>query len=122
MCAVGDWDPGGTGDLWHPLGDPVPEEVKQERRDHLLELQAGISRRKNRGRIGRTLEVLVEGAHPESEHLLAARWRGQAPEVDGRVILTDGTSEPGELAEAVVDEGHEYDLVARLTNSVVAAP
>ena len=98
----------------HALGDPVPQDVKDERRGRVLEQQAAISRRRNEARVGSVVEVLVEGAHPESEHLLAGRWRGQAPEVDGSVIITDGVAAPGEIALAHVEEGHEYDLVARL--------
>jgi ribosomal protein S12 methylthiotransferase len=98
----------------HPLGDPVPEEQKQERRARLMQQQSSISRERNAGRVGRRLEVLVEGAHPESEHLLAGRWRGQAPEVDGTVILTDGEARPGSIVEVVIDEAHEYDLVGRV--------
>ena len=43
------------------LGDPVPEEVKEERRERLMELQQRISLAKNQAQVGRTLEVLVEG-------------------------------------------------------------
>jgi len=103
-----------------PLGDPVPDEVKAERREELLDVQSEISRRHNEQRVGSTVEVLVEGVHPESEHLLVGRWRGQAPEVDGTVIVTDGVAEPGTVTTAVVEEAHEYDLVVRLTSAPAA--
>jgi ribosomal protein S12 methylthiotransferase len=109
----------GTGA--EPLGDPVPDAVKAERRDELLAVQAAISRRRNEARVGSTVEVLVEGVHPESEHLLVGRWRGQAPEVDGTVIVTDGVVQPGTVARAVVEEAHEYDLVVRLETGAAPA-
>lgn len=102
------------GTVAHPMGDPVPEEEKESRRAELMEQQAGISRRLNEKLVGRTVDVLVEGAHPESEHLLAARWQGQAPEVDGLVIVTDGSAQPGEMARARITEAHEHDLVGKL--------
>jgi ribosomal protein S12 methylthiotransferase len=98
----------------HPLGDPVSEELKQERSDALMEQQAPISRSLNEARVGRVVETLVEGVHPESEHLLVGRWRGQAPEVDGTVILTDGQAEPGTVVRVEIEEAHEYDLVGRI--------
>ena len=83
-----------------------------------MEQQAAISRRLNEARVGKKLDVLVDGEHPESEHLLAGRWQGQAPDIDGCVILTDGVALPGEIVTVRIDEGHEYDLVGR----VVATP
>ncbi len=102
------------GTTAHPLGDPVSEELKQERSDRLMEQQAPISRRMNEARIGRVVETLVEGVHPESDDLLVGRWRGQAPEVDGSVILTDGEAEPGSVVKVEIEEAHEYDLVGRI--------
>lgn len=104
------------------LGDAVPAEVKEERRSRLLEAQAAVSRRRNQARVGRGVEVLVEGAHPESEHLLVGRWRGQAPEVDGTAIVADGHAEPGEIVRARVVEAHDYDLVVHLARSEAVVP
>ena len=101
----------------HPLGDPVSEELKEERRERVMEQQSAISRELNEARVGRRVEALVEGVHPESEHLLAGRWRGQAPEVDGTLILTDGRAEPGSVVTVEIEEAHEYDLVARIVEA-----
>lgn len=68
-------------------------------------------------RVGDEITVLVEGASDESELLLQGRHRGQAPEVDGVVILTQTSDEvvqPGELRRAKVTQAAEYDLVAKL--------
>ncbi len=102
------------GTTAHPLGDPVSDELKQERSDRVMEQQAPISRRLNEARVGRVVETLVEGVHPESDDLLVGRWRGQAPEVDGSVILTDGQAEPGTVVRVEIEEAHEYDLVGRI--------
>ena len=72
-----------------PLGDPVPVEEKERRRDFLLSLQRPIARRKARALRGRTLEAIVEGPCEETEHLLEGRLRSQAPEIDGRLLIND---------------------------------
>ncbi|HET7453585.1 MAG TPA: 30S ribosomal protein S12 methylthiotransferase RimO [Thermoanaerobaculia bacterium] len=100
-----------------PLGDPVPAEVKEERRDFLLSLQQPIARRRLRAWKGRTVEVLVEGECTESEHLLEGRTTAMAPEIDGRVLINELADFPvraGAIVRAKVTETHEYDLVAKV--------
>ena len=99
------------------LGDPVPAEVKEARRDFLLSLQQPIARRKLRAWKGKTVDVLVEGECRETEHLLEGRTAGMAPEIDGRVLineLADFPVRPGDIVRAKVTETHEYDLVAKV--------
>lgn len=97
------------------LGDPVPEEVKSERRDRLMALQQEISYERNRALEGRVLPALVEGPLPEMELLTAARLPRHAPEIDGRLLINDGSAAPGSLVEVEVTEAHPYDLVGRVT-------
>ena len=101
------------GTTAHDLGDPVAAEVKEERRERLMALQGELSAARNQGRVGETLEVLVEGTHPDTEWLLCGRAAGQAPEIDGQVIINDGTAEPGEFVTVEITEAHPYDLVGR---------
>jgi ribosomal protein S12 methylthiotransferase len=96
------------------LDDDVPHEVKAARREQLLAAQEKIARAKNRARVGTTIEVLCEGAHPESDDLLVGRHAGQAPEIDGSVILNEGDAAPGEFVRAKVLRAHPFDLVARI--------
>jgi len=103
------------------LHDDVPAELKQERVERVMRAQERISRRKNRQKIGRTLEVLCEGASAESEHLLEGRTRGQAPEVDGRVLINDGFARPGEIVPVEITEAHAFDLVGRSLRTAPAA-
>jgi ribosomal protein S12 methylthiotransferase len=98
----------------------VPAAVATERRDRLMDVQRGISRRKNQALIGRDLEVLVEGVSDESELLLQGRWYGQAPDIDGSVYLADGSAEPGDLVRARVTDGSDYDLAASLSPALDA--
>jgi ribosomal protein S12 methylthiotransferase len=93
------------------LSDDVPEPRKEERRERLMDCQQAIAFERNRGRVGHTEEVLVEGAHPETEHLLVGRMRGQAREVDGQVLINDGTARPGEFVQVRLSEAAGYDVV-----------
>jgi ribosomal protein S12 methylthiotransferase len=92
----------------------VPARVKESRRRKVMALQKRISKRRNRARLGERVEVLVEGTHPESDLLLRGRLPSQAPEIDGQVIINDGTAEPGAFVTCEVTEAHPYDLVARI--------
>ncbi len=94
--------------------DDVPSEVKRERRERLLEVQRAIAFERNASRIGEIVEVLVEGAHPETEHLLVGRLATQAAEVDGQVLVNDGVATPGTFVRLEITDAAGYDLVGRV--------
>jgi ribosomal protein S12 methylthiotransferase len=104
------------GTAAHELDETVPAEEKAIRRDELMSQQAEISLRKNRGRIGERLRVLVEGPSQETDLLLQGRTEGQAPEIDGSVLINDGWSEAGSFSTVEVTEAHPYDLVGRIVS------
>jgi ribosomal protein S12 methylthiotransferase len=87
------------------LPDPVPEEVKEERRRRLMQMQAGISARRLQAKVGKRLEVLVDAPG-------IGRSRAEAPEIDGVVRFRGGRS--GEFAEVVIERADEHDLYGRL--------
>ena len=95
------------------LADDVRPEVKEERRQRLMAIQERIAGRRNRALLGRTVEVLVEGPHEETEMILCGRTEGQAPEIDGRVLITDAPDPlyPGRFVPVRIDEAHPHDLV-----------
>ena len=96
------------------LGDPIPERTKQSRKRKLLELQQKISRTKNQTLVGRTLDVLVEGAHEETDLVFKGRHQGQAPEVDGNVLIVGGEPKLGTIQPVRITEAHAYDLVGEV--------
>jgi ribosomal protein S12 methylthiotransferase len=99
----------------HGLADDVPPALKQERRERVMLAQQRIVLRRNERRIGRVIEALVEGPHPETDHLLVARARWQAPEVDGCVLVNEGiAASPGEFVRIELTESAGYDLVGRI--------
>jgi ribosomal protein S12 methylthiotransferase len=96
------------------LDGRVPARVKEARRRRLLALQSKLSLRANRRRVGERVEVLVEGGHPDTDLLLRGRLATQAPEVDGMVLINDGTAAPGSFVTCQITEAHPHDLVARI--------
>lgn len=92
----------------------VDQACAQERAEALMAAQEQIRQAKHAAMVGRTLEVLVDGPSREHEWLLDARHEGQAPDIDGITILTNGEARPGELAMAKVVQAGPHDLVASL--------
>ncbi|WP_243029661.1 30S ribosomal protein S12 methylthiotransferase RimO [Thermus altitudinis] len=91
------------------LPNPVPEEVKEERKARLLELQARISLRKNQGFVGQTLEVLVDEL-PEPGLAVGRSYR-DSPGIDGLVYVeTDGMARVGERIQVRITRADTYDL------------
>ncbi len=96
------------------LEDDVPEETKEARRDAVMELQRSIVEDRLARRIGETVDVLVEGPHPETDLLLVGRMPTQAPDVDGQVLINDGVARPGTIVRVELTETAGYDLVGRI--------
>jgi ribosomal protein S12 methylthiotransferase len=90
------------------LPDPVPERVKEERRARLMQVQAGISAARLRGRIGKRIRVLVDA--PGS-----GRSSADAPEIDGVVRFSGGNDiGSGEFVQVMIERSDEHDLYGRL--------
>jgi len=100
----------------------VDRKLMQERQNELLAVQELISLAKSRAFVGRTLEVLVDGASEETEHLLEARHEGLAPEIDGVVYINDGMAKAGELVNVHITDATTFDLVGHVVNSSTSAP
>jgi len=106
------------GTTAYPLEDCHSEALKEARKEELLACQRGISKKKLAGLQGKTLDVLVEGVHPETELLLKGRHQGQAPEVDGEVLVTEGFYQPGDIIPVTVEETFDYDVAGRVLGGV----
>ncbi len=96
------------------LPNQVPRPIAVERQARLLEQQQSVALASREALVGRTVEVLVEGVCDETEHLLQGRHRGQAPEVDGRVLINDGLAGPGALVDVTVTEAFADDIVGHI--------
>ena len=103
------------------MPDPVPEPVREERRERLMALQAGISAARLQRQVGRTLRVLVdnEARTPEGRKCYLARSSADAPEIDGMVVIAAprGRALPvGGFVEVRVTAADEHDLHAEVVN------
>lgn len=104
------------------LSGRVPARTALARAKQLMAVQRQISRRKNRGLVGQTLEVLVEGPSQQSELVMVGRHAGQAPDVDGCVYLSGGPTCAGRMERVRVTHATDYDLVGEITELEEEAP
>jgi ribosomal protein S12 methylthiotransferase len=95
------------------LGDSVPQSLKKERKDILMEIQKEISLKKNSEFVGKKLKVLVEGV--EGDFYIGRSYR-DAPEVDGELLLPKKKNklEIGEFYNVQVTDYNEYDLFGKI--------
>ncbi len=106
----------------HSLSAKVPAAVAQKRARKLMSLQRGISRSKNRARLGQDLTILVEGESADDERLWVGRHAGQAPEIDGCVYLSGPSLRPGTLVRGRITQAAAYDLVAEVDEDCTRSP
>ena len=95
-----------------PLGDPIPEHVKVERLEYLMQVQGEISLERNQRFIGKTLDMMVEGVDEENQISIGRSYR-DAPEIDGLVIV-EGLAPIGELVQVKINSAITHDLVGEL--------
>lgn len=101
------------------LGPKVPQEIIDERFDRLFETQREIVRELNSEYLGKIIPVLIEGEHEETELLIQGRHEGQAPDIDGKVIINDLNDEDLEIGDLVmveITEVLDYDLVGKVVS------
>ena len=97
-----------SGAAANDLPDPVPEALKEERLERFMEVQAGISREKLAARVGERITVLVDEV---KEDVVIARSYGDAPEIDGQVIVPGAWElDPGDFIEVTVADSGDHDL------------
>jgi ribosomal protein S12 methylthiotransferase len=90
------------------LSDPVPEEVKEERYQRIMEKTAAISAAKLQAKIGRTLDVIIDAV---GEDGATGRSQADAPEIDGEVHLRDaGHLAVGDIVPVEIEDADEHDL------------
>lgn len=96
------------------LGDPIPEAIKLERIERVMELQRGISEAKNLAKVGSTVDVLIEEEVLQTEGAVD-EWRGRtaadAPEVDNDVyVRSEQPLGVGSIVRVHIDDAAEFDL------------
>jgi ribosomal protein S12 methylthiotransferase len=100
------------------MTDIPTRKTAERRRAKLMELQQKIALSRNELKVGQTFDAIVTGVCDETEHLLEGRLAGQAPEIDGRLLINDGIELlPKQLpafARVEITEAHPYDLVGTI--------
>ncbi|RAK11174.1 SSU ribosomal protein S12P methylthiotransferase [Halanaerobium saccharolyticum] len=101
------------GTAAYNLDQRVPEEIKSERKEEIMQLQQEISLAKNKELVGRTIEVIIEDQDQEN---YLARSRYDSPEIDNQIYLPieDHNLEIGEIYQAVIKEAFHYDLIGEI--------
>ncbi len=101
----------------YKMSEKIDQNVIKQRQQAVYETQEEISSEINQKYLGAKLEVIVEGVHSETELLIVGRHRGQAPEIDGQILINDTEGrelKKGDLVIVEVSEVIGFDLVAKL--------
>ena len=93
------------------MGDQVPAEVMAERAQQVQDLQDRLAWPRQKALFGTRQTVLVDGPSADSAFRFEGRTAGQAPEIDGVVLLRDRALTPGRFAEVSIVEVEGYELV-----------
>ncbi len=99
------------GTVAHDLENQVDEKIKEKRWAELVNLQTTIAEEKNRAMLGKTVEVMIDAISSESEFMLEGRTQGQALEIDGKVLMSDGTGQAGDIVKVLIEQNYDYDYV-----------
>src|SRR6266852_5175908 len=113
----------------YALENKVDEETIAARRNRLMAIQQRISQRKLRARVGKRYPALLEGTSKESELVWEARLEGMAPEIDGKLYITDVESpeegrspQPGDIVSVEITEAYVYDLLGGIVELLEPSP
>jgi ribosomal protein S12 methylthiotransferase len=93
------------------LPDHLSEEVKNERRDELMEVQQDVAFDWNDAQVGRKLDVIIDSAVPDEENAWIGRSYADAPDVDGVVYVTGEGISTGSMVPCEIVARSDYDLV-----------
>ena len=90
------------------LDGAVPQEVKEERWHRFMKKQQTISARRQKKKVGRRMQVLIDEVTPQGGK---GRSKADAPEIDGAVhVVSRRPLRVGEFAQVKIDRADEYDL------------
>ncbi len=100
------------GTTAYPLGDPVPENVKEERKDAIMSLQKDIAEYRNQSLVGSTVKVLIDR---KEDGIFVGRTEWDAPEIDQEVFVQSAFElHVGSFYGVQVTGAAEYDLFGKL--------
>lgn len=96
------------------MPDQIDEEVKEQRRDAVMELQQEVSLDKSEEMVGKVIDCLIEGKIEDDDTYVGRSYK-DAPNVDGFVFVkTDANLMSGDIVKVRIDGAMEYDLIGSL--------
>jgi len=99
------------------LANQVPEAVKEERWQRLMEKQQAISAARLQQKIDTVQKVIIDAYDQEQDYLIG-RTQGDAPEIDGQVFIEpDNAVQIGDIVSVNITDADEYDLYATVNNT-----
>ena len=96
------------------LGDPICTDLKKARAQEIRSIHSRFENKRNRSKIGKIEDALIEGVASETEFLLQARTWDQAPEVDGTLYITAGNAMAGEIHKVRITDSYGSDLFGEI--------
>lgn len=91
------------------LDGHLPEEVKQERRDRLMQVQQEVAFERSAAMVGKEIDVIVDSVDRKG---MVCRGQADAPEIDAEVFVRTRKGQPGQFLRVRITEAVDYDLVA----------
>jgi ribosomal protein S12 methylthiotransferase len=95
------------------LPEHLPEEMKQDRRDRLMQTQQEVAFAWSARQVGREVEAIIDGADPDVPGHYVGRTHADAPDIDGLVRLKGKNLGPGDIVRVKVTAADGYDLAGR---------
>ncbi|MDE7286145.1 MAG: 30S ribosomal protein S12 methylthiotransferase RimO [Lachnospiraceae bacterium] len=97
------------------MPDQIPEEIKERRRDEIMELQQELAFDAAREMVGRTVKAMIEGKVSDEDAYVARTYK-DAPGVDGYLFInTDRTFMSGDFVDVLITGSNEYDLIGEIS-------
>ena len=93
----------------------IPLRMKKERLTELMLTQQPISKEINSTYMGKKIEVLIDEIQSDKPKIAMGRTKGDAPEIDGKVIIRTDTAQVGKIIKVKVTEALEYDLIGEIS-------
>ncbi|MDP8269307.1 MAG: 30S ribosomal protein S12 methylthiotransferase RimO [Candidatus Tenebribacter davisii] len=92
----------------------IPEEIAEQRKDEIMQIQEDISKELLAGLVGKKIQVIIDKDSSEEDFIFEGRSYFDSPEIDGVVFITEGKAMIGEIVEVEVIDAWEYDLIGKI--------
>lgn len=99
----------------HDFPQQIPMRIKKERLKKLMLTQQSISKEINSSYMGKEIEVLIDEIKSGKPKIAIGRTKGDAPEIDGKVVIRGDKTQVGKFIKVKVTDVFEYDLVGEIS-------